>query len=89
MRIEAVYDHGRLSFLQPVILREERVRVIVEIPEDAILTTDSTPPLDDHSRALVAALDAIRNAPLPAEAIDDISPKAAERLAAFALRKDA
>ena len=54
----------------------------------AVVNRD-VPPLDDHSRALVAALDAIRNAPLPAEAIDDISPKAAERLAAFALRKDA
>ncbi len=89
MRIEAVYDHGRLSFLQPVSLRDERVRVIVEIPDDAIFTTDLTPQLDERSRALVAALDAIRNAPWPAEAIDDISPKAAERLAAFALRKDA
>ena len=88
MRIEAVYEHGRLSFLQPVSLREERVRVIVEIPDDAIFTTDLTPQLDERSRALVAALDAIRNAPWPAEAIDDISPKAAERLAAFALRKD-
>ena len=89
MRIEAVYDHGRLSFLQPVSLREERIRVIVEIPEDAIFPTNSTPPLDDHSRALVAALDAIRNAPMSADATDDISPAAAERLAAFALRKDA
>lgn len=88
MRIEAVYDHGRLSFLQPVSLRQEPVRVMVEIPEDALSTTESTIQLDEHSRALVAALDAIRNAPFPTEATDDISPKAAERLAAFAMRKD-
>ncbi len=87
MRIEAVYDHGRLSFLQPVSLREERIRVIVEIPEDAIFTTDSTPPLDDHSRALVAALDAIRNAPIPTEQDDQPSTKL-DRLDAFGRFKD-
>ncbi len=88
MKVEAVYEHGRLRFLQPVALREEQVRVMVEIPEDALERQDPYAGLDEHSRALVAALDAIRNAPLPDGEVDDISPKAAERLAAFALQRD-
>lgn len=88
MKVEAVYEHGRLRFLQPVILRDEQVRVVVEIPEDAIDQHDPYAGLDERSRALIAALDAIRNAPLPENEVDDISPKAAERLAAFALRRD-
>lgn len=88
MKVEAIYDHGKLSFLHPVSLREEPVRVIVEFPEDAVFSADSAFELDEHSRALVARLDAIRNAPVATGDDDDISDKAAERLSAFALRGD-
>jgi hypothetical protein len=37
---------------------------------------------------MVAALDAIRNAPPPVDDGDEVSEKLAQRFAAFALRKD-
>jgi len=88
MKVEAVHEHGRLRFLQPVSLRYEKIRVLEKIPEDAIDRQDPYAGLDSRSRALVAALDEIRNTAIPESDGDDTSSEAAKRLAAFALRKD-
>jgi predicted DNA-binding antitoxin AbrB/MazE fold protein len=37
MQIEAIYEHGRLEFTRPVRFKDQRVRVLVEVPEDAIV----------------------------------------------------
>lgn len=88
MKVEAVYEGGQLRFLKPVTLREARVKVVVEIPDEAISNSDPYAGLDEETLAMVAALDAIRNAPLPVDDGDEVSEKVAQRFAAFALRKD-
>lgn len=90
MKVEALYEGGRLQFLKPVALRDARVKVVVEIPDDAVATSDLYAGLDQETLAMIAALDAIRNAPIPADDADadEVSEKIAPRFAAFALRKD-
>lgn len=90
MKVEALYAGGRLQFLKPVALRDARVKVVVEIPDDAVATSDLYAGLDQETLAMIAALDAIRNAPIPADYADadEVSEKIAPRFAAFALRKD-
>ena len=60
MKVEAVYEGGQLRFLKPVTLREARVRVVVEIPDEAVSNSDPYAGLDEQTLAMVAALDAIR-----------------------------
>ena len=94
MQVEALYDHGRLEFTQPLQLRHERLRLVVEIPDEELVT--STPPTYDLPREVLARaqamrdrLDAIRNAPLPPDdELPELTEKQRERIAAFALRED-
>ena len=89
MRIEAVSQRGPLAFLQPVIWRKEPVRVLVAFPKNALVATGTTQPVDAYSCALVAAFAATPNALGSAAGNADLSPEAAERLAAFALHQGA
>lgn len=89
MQIEAIYDHGQLSFVSPLKLRHQRLRVVVDIPESEIAVPPATETLDAYAADLVARLDAIRNAPLPPDADQPpLTPKQIERFDAFALRED-
>lgn len=84
MRINAIYEGGRLRFETPLALPDSPVHVIVEIPDSALMPDD----LSEESRQLLADLDAIRNAPIPAEWDEEPSSKI-DRLDAFArFRKD-
>jgi len=84
MKIKAIYEDGRLSFSAPLRFKHARVEVEVEIPDVEIESTE----LDDVSKRLVERLDAIRNAPIPAERSEVPSSKL-DRLDAFALFRDA
>jgi len=93
MQIEAIYDKGRLEFVTPVRLKQERVRVSVELPDDAIDTDDErgqlSPEVIARARAMREALDAIRLAPPPPDdELPALSDKQRHRLDAFALRED-
>ena len=102
MQIEAIYDQGRLEFISPVKLKSGRIRVRVEIPEDAIvpLSESQTESGEDtgytiaesvkeKSREIKAKLDRIRNAPLPEEdELPELTEKQQERIEAFALREE-
>lgn len=93
MRLEAIYDNGRLQFLSPVRFAHERFRVEVDIPEQELLEpiapTKAPEAFDDYARDLLAQLDAIRDAPLPPDAdLPPLSEKQIERHEAFALRED-
>lgn len=89
MQVEAIYDHGQLSFVAPLKLRRQPLRVIVEIPESAIDAPPATEALDAYAADLVARLDAIRHAPLPPDADQPpLTAKQIERFDAFALRED-
>ena len=89
MQVEAIYDHGQLSFVSPLKLRRQQLRVIVEIPESEIDAPPATEALDAYTADLVARLDAIRHAPLPPDGDQPpLTPKQIERFDAFALRED-
>jgi hypothetical protein len=102
MKIEAIYDHGRLEFTRPVQFKHDRVRLIVDIPEEAIVAesvietqvTEKTaytlaPEVQALADAIMERLDRIRNAPLPPdEALPALSQKQGDRMDAFALRDD-
>ena len=92
MKLEAIYDKGRLEFIQPVHFVRDRLRVVVEVPEQEMVKPQGKAPaatLGGYARDLKTRLDAIRNGPLPP---DDELPKLTEkqrsRIEAFALRED-
>ena len=37
MQLEAIYDRGKLSFAQPVKLRNDHVRLVVNVPDDELV----------------------------------------------------
>lgn len=39
MQVEAIYDHGRLEFTHPMQLAQERLNLLVEVPDDEIANT--------------------------------------------------
>lgn len=93
MQVEAIYDQGRLEFAQPLKLKHQRFRLIVDIADDEIV--DPSNPYELDSEILAAAaqtrsrLDAIRMAPLrPDDELPELTPKQLERIEAFALRED-
>ena len=93
MKVEAIYDHGRLEFTYPLQLKHDHIRLVVEVPDDEIVNTSNPYNLPqeviDLAAQMTERMDKIRNAPLPPD--DDlpaISAKTLERIEAFALRED-
>lgn len=41
MRIEAQYQQGRVEFLEPVRLKHDRFRMIIDLPDEEVITSDS------------------------------------------------
>ena len=87
MQLDAIYEDGRISLLEPLKLRHRRVRVTVQVPDIEVESMGVDDGLDEAARRLVATLDAIRREP-PAEAADSqqSDPELAQRLDAFARR---
>lgn len=97
MQVEAIYRQGRLEFLTPLRLKQGPLRVVVEVPDEAIDTGVGTGGLAGnlpsevvaHARAKREMLDAIRNAPPPPDdELPAMSDKQCERLEALALREE-
>lgn len=90
MKIEAIYDRGRLELPSTVRLRHERVSVIVEVPDDELLPEEMNEwpaELIRRSEDMLAELARIRHAPLPAdEDLPELTEKQQKRIDAFALR---
>lgn len=93
MKIEAIYEHGRLAFARPVQFKHERVRLLVEVADDEVADLPQplnvSPEIAEKAEAMRARLAQIRAAPYPPDdELPPLSAKAAERMAAFALRED-
>lgn len=43
MQVEAIYNQGRIELTQPLQLRDPRVRVIVDVPDEEVLDTPCIP----------------------------------------------
>ena len=59
--MEALYDHGRLEFTPPIKLKNEPLRLMVEVPDESVLTTAEAtpPPVPQSSTGIRAEIDAI------------------------------
>jgi hypothetical protein len=93
MQLEAIYDHGQLKFVQPVTLKHEYLKLIVNVPDEEIISGNKpyslSPEVIERARVMRERLDAIRNAPLPSdEELSELSGRQRERIAAFELRED-
>lgn len=104
MKIEAIYDNGKLKFLSPLKFAHHRFTVKVDVPDSEVLMQSDTASHIEASQTPHAGLPAevqaiaermkddlqrLRNAPLPPD--DELPPltqKQLDRMAAFALRED-
>jgi len=91
MKLEAIYDRGRLEFSRPVKFKSDRVRLKVEVPDSEVIhpPDQNHLPQELHKQAedMLAKLEAIRNAPLPPDdQLPEVTPKQLERIEAFELR---
>ena len=92
MKLEAIYDKGRLEFIHPIHFVRDRLKVIVEVPDQEVVKPQDKAPaasLGHYAQALLTRLDAIRNAPLPPDnELPEFTEKQRNRVEAFALRED-
>lgn len=97
MQVEAIYNSGKLEFVQPLQLRHQRFRVVVTVPDhevDLPEPQDARPsslPADlvERAKANLARMEAIKNAPLAAaEEIPELTEKQLDRIEAAALRDE-
>jgi len=93
MQIEAVYDNGKLEFLEPVQFKQDRVRVVVTVPDEEIVSAAVRYKLPQEAIEMAEKmrrkLDEIRNAPLPPDdELPPVSDKFSERMEAFSMRED-
>ena len=92
MKLEAIYDKGRLEFTHPIQFVRDRLRVVVEVPDQEVVAPQDKAPeasMGRYAQALQARLDAIRNAPLPPDdELPEFTEKQRSRIEVFALREE-
>lgn len=91
MRLEAIYNHGRLELSLPVQFKHDRVRLVVDVPDEDVALQPNPHMLPNESwqraQQMLARFEAIRNAPLPPDdELPPLTPKQIERIEAFELR---
>ena len=91
MQVEAIYDQGRLEFVQPMLLKHDRLRLVVEVPDDEIVNQPNPynlpPEVLERAAQMRSHLDAIRNAPLPPDdELPQLPVKFQDRMDAIELR---
>lgn len=76
MQVEAIYNQGRLEFVQPLRLKHERFRLLVNVPDDEVVPESAsfqlTAQASAQAQAMLNKYAAILNAPVP---IDDTLPE--------------
>ena len=91
MQVEAIYNQGRIEFVQPLRLKHDHIRLVVNVPDDEI--DAQTPPFHlpaevlSRAQAMLAQYQSILNAPFPPdEDLPELSAEYQERLEAIDLR---
>ncbi len=93
MQVEVIYDRGNLAFVTPLKLKHEHLRLVVNVPDDEVVTEDNPynlpPEVLAGAQAMREKFDAIRNAPLPPDdELPELSPEYEDRWAAMELRAE-
>ena len=93
MQVEAIYNQGRVEFVKPLKLKHDHRRLVVEVPDNEIVTQPNHYNLPsevlERAAQMRSQLDAIRNAPFPSDdQLPPISAKTLERIDVFAPRDD-
>lgn len=93
MQIEATLSYGQLEFSRPIQFKHDRVRLMVDVPDDEIVELNDTYGLPLEVLALAmqmrARLDSVRNAPLRPDAeLPPVLSKTLRRIDAFAQREN-
>jgi hypothetical protein len=96
MQVEAIYDQGKLEWITPVKLKPGRIHLVVQIPDEQIVTPSKRQPAYElppevlaQALAMEEKLERVRNAPLPAdEDLPPLSEKKLARIEAFAQRDE-
>jgi len=92
MEVEAIYENGKLEFVQPLRLKHARVRLVVTVPDHEVELPAHAGVSEEvalRARAMRERLDAIRNAPVPTDdQLPEPTQERLERIAAFELRED-
>lgn len=91
MLVEAIYDHGRIELPIPLRLKHDRVRVVVDVPDDEIAGESDPHGLPEEATLRVQEMldrfAAIKNADLPPEEeLPQLTVRQIERIEAFASR---
>ena len=91
MQVEAIYNQGRIEFVNPLRLKHDRLRLVVWIPDDEIETESTpyelSPDVLRKAQEMRQRIDAARRAPLsPDDELPEITAKQLERIEAFELR---
>jgi len=92
MEIEVIYDCGRLEFVHPLKLKHDHIRLVVEVPDEEIISTsyssyDFPSELLGQAQVMLSKLEAIRNASLLSdEELPELTPKQLQHIEAFELR---
>lgn len=71
MQVEAIYNQGRIEFVQPLRLKHDHIRLVVNVPDEEVeLAPFNLPPeLLQKAQAMIDKYQAILNAPLPANGL--------------------
>jgi hypothetical protein len=93
MQVDAIYDHGRLEFVQPIQLKHERLSLIVQIPDSEIIKQVEPYQLSKKQKReaaiLLDRLQRVRDRPLSSEDRLSISEKKLdERLESMTCRDE-
>ncbi len=91
MQVEVIYSQGRIKFVEPLRLKHDHIRLIVNVPDDEVelQTTPFSLTAQAISRAqtMLEKYQAILNAPFsPDEDLPELSAEYQERLEAMDLR---
>ncbi len=94
MQLEAIYKNGQLEFIRPVQFKHDHVRIVVEVPDEEVVTQQGEEnqipdELKQQANELLDKLEAIRNPPISlGEELPELTEKQLERINAFALRDE-
>ena len=91
MQVEAIYNQGRIEFVQPLRLKHERFRLLVNVPDEEVVPESAsfqlTAQASAQAQAMLDKFAAILNAPVPTDdALPELGSEYEDRLKAIDLR---